>query len=132
MEKVFYFSSKTMRIFRIITLILLSASIALLLIFAFNIWCLVSFCVILPLFAFALLTLNRSKIVIKGDRLILVNIWTKCWDKKEIKSIICNRYIEIQTDQKTFRSPGYLSLKWPNTDKNEQLVKELNQWLQEK
>lgn len=141
MEKVFYFSSKRMRIFRIIVLIWVITAYILLLIFAFNIWALIIVtCLAIPLLAFMLITLNRSKIIIKEDRLILFNIVTKSWNKKEIKGIICNRdisgwlcgCIEIQTDKKIFRSPGYQFLNWCKADKNEQLVKELNQWLEEK
>ncbi len=141
MEKVFYFSSKRMRIFRIIVLIWVSVAFILPLIFAFNIWFLIFVtCLAIPLLIFVLVSLNRSKIIIKEDRLILCNIVTKSWNKKEIKGVICNRdisgwlngCIEIQTDKKIFRSPGYQNLNWCNADKNEQLVKELNQWLEEK
>ena len=137
MERVFYFSSKPIRVCRIITLICVIAAFTLLLIFVFSTPLLIISCLLIPVAAFMLLTLNRSKIMIKGDQFVLVNIITWSWQKSEIKSITCNRNlrgwlngcIEIHTDQKTIRSPGYQFLNWSNADKNEKLVEKLNRWL---
>ena len=101
-------------------------------VFAFNVIALIVGILMLIIVALALLYLNRRKIIIDKDCLILVEIFTECINAKNIESIECaySGLIEIKTIDKIYRTGGFVLGQYSyNTEKNRRMVEELNKWL---
>ena len=101
-------------------------------VFVFNVIALIVGILMLIIVALALLYLNRRKIIIDKDCLILVEIFTECINAKNIDSIECDYrgLIEIKTIDKIYRTGGFVLGKNDyNTEKNQRMVEELNKWL---
>ena len=75
--------------------------------------------------------MDKRKIIIDEDTLTVVELLTDTINAKEIESIDCDHIgkILIKTQTETIICSGYICLKWPDKEKNEKLVEELNNWL---
>lgn len=132
MKKIYAFASKPMKVFRIVTLAIICLAFILLMVFAFNVIALIVGILMLIIVALALLYLNRRKIIIDKDCLILAEIFTECINAKNIDSIECTYrgLIEIKTIDKIYHTGGFvLGKNSYNTEKNQRMVEELNKWL---
>lgn len=130
MKKRYDFLSKPTKIFILIMLVLGDIAIVLTTIFTFCVLGLLIFTILLTGYSLLLLWVLRRKIIISDDSLIIVEFSKRTINVNEILTIkpVWNG-IEIQTEKERFFSGGYYFLKFPNEEKNEKIVEELNNWL---
>ena len=130
MGEIIRFSSKSMRVTRIATLVLCCLLFVLLMVFVFNVYALIIGIVMLLFIAFIVWFLNQRSIVIKESEIVVVELKTWHIPLEDIVEIQClsdrRGIIVIRTKSLIVRSAGFLFLRGINEEKNRELVQKLS------